>query len=138
MVEITSLPLNVEHLIASVTHPSAGGMNIFVGNIRNFNATVGKKVIRLEYEAYEPMAVAEIEQIANQAVAKFGVHKWVVSHRIGIVLPGEAAVVVAVSTAHRKESFEACQFMIDRVKEKVPIWKKEVFEDGEVWVSAHP
>ena len=138
MIEITPSPLDIAAIIAGATHPSAGGLNVFIGNIRDINPRKGKKVLRLEYEAYEPMAIAEIQRIADEAVPRFGIRQWRISHRTGIVLPGEAAVVIAVSTAHRKESFEACQFIIDALKKSVPIWKKEVFEDGEEWVSSTP
>ena len=99
---------------------------------------IKKKVIRLEYEAYEAMAITEISKIIDEASAQWPIEGFAVSHRTGVLRPGEVAVVVVVSTAHRKESFEACQFVIDMLKEKAPIWKKEVFEDGEEWISAHP
>ena len=92
----------------------------------------------LEYEAYESMAVAEIRKIIDVASHKWGLLGWAISHRIGTLKPGEVAVVVAVAAPRRKESFEACEFIIDELKTKVPIWKKEVFEDGEEWVSARP
>ena len=84
------------------------------------------------------MAVAEIRKIIDEAAHKWNLLGWAVSHRIGTLKPGEVAVVVAVSTAHRKESFEACQYIMDNVKAKTPIWKKEVFDDGEEWVDARP
>jgi molybdopterin synthase catalytic subunit len=92
----------------------------------------------LEYEAYESMAVTETRKIIEQAANRWALLGWAVSHRVGTLKPGEVAVAVAVSTKHRKESFEACQFIIDKLKENVPIFKKEVFEDGEEWVSARP
>jgi molybdopterin synthase catalytic subunit len=138
MIEITVLPIDVARLISAATHTSAGGLNVFIGTIRDNNASKGKIVNHLEYEAYDAMAISEIQKIADQAVAQFGIKRWAISHRTGIVKPGEIAVVIAVSTAHRKESFEACQFIINELKSKVPIWKKEVFEDGEEWVSARP
>ena len=114
----------------------AGAVNIFVGTVRA--NTQAKKVMRLEYEAYEPMAVSEIQKIVDAAKLQWPVKKIAVSHRVGILTVGEIAVVVAVSTPHRKESFEACQLIIDSLKQTVPIWKKEIFEGGEEWVSAHP
>ena len=89
-------------------------------------------------EAYDPMAEKEIQKIVDQAKAKWPVIKAVVVHRKGHLEIGEAAVVIAVSTPHRKASFQACEFIIDTLKQTVPIWKKEIFEGGEEWVSAHP
>jgi molybdopterin synthase catalytic subunit len=110
--------------------------NPFIGTVRN--ATKGKPVVRLEFEAYEPMAVAEMEKIAKQAFEKWPVQKVLVHHRTGVLDVGEVPVIIAVSAAHRAAAFEACRYIIDTLKETVPIWKKEIFEDGEVWVAAHP
>jgi molybdopterin synthase catalytic subunit len=136
MIKITEKPIDVQKVIDSATSLGSGALNVFIGTVRN-NAH-NKSVRWLEYEAYESMAVAEIKKIIEEASGKWNLLGWAVSHRVGTLKPGEVAVVVAVSTPHRKESFEACQFIIDTVKEKVPIWKKEVFEDGEEWVSAQP
>jgi molybdopterin synthase catalytic subunit len=95
-------------------------------------------VLRLEFDAYEPMAVSEIRKIADLANQTWNLLGYAVSHRVGTLLPGDIAVVIAVATPHRKASFEACQFIIDRLKQTVPIWKREFFEDGDQWVSAHP
>ncbi|MCU0420901.1 MAG: molybdenum cofactor biosynthesis protein MoaE [Cyclobacteriaceae bacterium] len=138
MIQLTPLPIDTAAILAQVTHVEAGGLVVFVGNVRNHNARLGKHVLRLEYEAYEAMALKEIERIVEEAHARWPIKAWAVCHRTGTVLPGEAAVVLAVTTPHRKESFEACQFIIDQLKARVPIWKKEVFDDGDEWVSAHP
>jgi molybdopterin synthase catalytic subunit len=116
--------------------PESGGIDIFIGTVRN--ATKGKTVIRLEFEAYEPMALAEMEKIAKQAIEKWPVQKVLIHHRIGILQVGEVPVIIAVSAAHRAAAFDACRYIIDTLKQTVPIWKKEIFEDGEVWVAAHP
>ncbi len=136
MIEITHQPIDVQKVINVASQNSAGAINTFIGSVRN--QTSGKKVLRLEYEAYEPMAISEIQKIIDKAAATWQLLGWAVSHRVGLLLPGEIAVVVAISTAHRKESFEACQFVIDSLKQTVPIWKREYFEDGDQWVSAHP
>ncbi len=136
MIKITEKPIDVQKVIESATSLGAGAMDVFIGTVRN-NAH-NKSVRWLEYEAYESMAVAEIKKIIESAATRWGLMGWAVSHRVGTLKPGEVAVVVAVSTSHRKESFEACQYIIDTIKEKAPIWKKEVFEDGEEWVSAQP
>jgi molybdopterin synthase catalytic subunit len=116
--------------------PESGGIDVFIGTVRNL--TKGKKVIKLEFEAYEPMAIAEMEKIAKQAFEKWPVQKVLIHHRIGVLEVGEAPVVIAVSAAHRAAAFDACRFIIDTLKQTVPIWKKEIFEDGEIWVAAHP
>jgi molybdopterin synthase catalytic subunit len=100
--------------------------------------TKGKKVVRLEFEAYGPMAYKELEKIAHDVAAKWPVHTLLVHHRTGILNIGDVAVVIVVSAAHRAAAFEACRYAIDTLKQTVPIWKKEVFEDGEEWVAAHP
>jgi len=109
---------------------------VFIGTVRN--ATKGKSVIRLEFEAYEPMALTEMEKIVSHAAEKWPVQKILIHHRVGVLEVGEVPVIIAVSAAHRAAAFDACRFIIDTLKQTVPIWKKEVFEDGEVWVAAHP
>lgn len=116
--------------------PQSGGIDVFIGTVRN--STKGKVVVRLDFEAYEPMALKEMEKIAAQAFEKWPVQKLLIHHRVGILAVGEIPVIIAVSCAHRDAAFEACRFVIDTLKQTVPIWKKEVFEDGEVWVAAHP
>ncbi len=135
-IKITDNPLDVDAIYRQALSDSAGAVDIFVGTVRN--ATKGKKVDRLEYEAYESMAIKEIKKIAAKAFTTWPVQRIIIHHRVGILEVGDAAVVIAVSTPHRHDSFEACKFIIDSLKETVPIWKKEVFEDGEMWVSAHP
>jgi molybdopterin synthase catalytic subunit len=136
MIVITHNSIDIQDVIRSTESPDAGALNVFVGTVRS--KTGEKKVIRLEYEAYEPMAILELKKIIEIAKEKWMLEGWAVSHRVGELNIGDVAVVVAVSTAHRKESFEACQFIIDSLKKTVPIWKKEIFEGGEEWVSAHP
>ncbi|MEQ9591649.1 MAG: molybdenum cofactor biosynthesis protein MoaE [Cyclobacteriaceae bacterium] len=136
MISITDKPIDVQKVIEAANSLEAGAVNAFIGTVRD-NAKK-KRVVRLEYEAYNAMAIAEIQKVVDEACAKWSLMGWSIAHRVGILEPGEVAVVVAISTAHRKESFEACQFIIDNVKAKAPIWKKEVFEDGEEWVAAHP
>lgn len=136
MIQITEWPIDISAVIQAASALDAGGSNIFIGTVRN--KTNNKTVRRLEYEAYESMAVAEIKKIVENASSRWKLLGYAVSHRTGTLVPGEVAVIVVVSTPHRKESFEACQFIVDELKVKVPIWKKEVFEDGEQWVSAHP
>jgi molybdopterin synthase catalytic subunit len=136
MIKITEKPIDVQKVIDAASSLGAGAVNVFIGTVRNH--ANGKNVVWLEYEAYETMAVGEIRKIIDDASHRWPLQGWAVSHRIGTLKPGEVSVVVAVSSPHRRESFEACQFIIDTLKAKAPIWKKEVFEDGEEWVSARP
>lgn len=135
-IQIFSSPLNIQSSIDWIMSPESGGIDVFIGTVRN--ATKGKKVIRLEFEAYEPMAIAEMEKIARQAYEKWPVQKVLIHHRTGVLDVGEVPVVIAVSAAHRAAAFDACRYIIDTLKQTVPIWKKEIFEDGEIWVAAHP
>ncbi|CAN5132433.1 molybdenum cofactor biosynthesis protein MoaE [soil metagenome] len=136
MVKITDQPIDVQEVIDSVQSDKAGAIDVFIGTVRN--NTAQKNVVRLDFEAYDRMAERELEKIISSAREKWPVEEMSIYHRKGILSIGDIAVVIAVSTPHRKEAFEACKFAIDTLKNTVPIWKKEIFEDGEVWVSAHP
>ncbi len=136
MIKITEKAIDVQKVIDTASSLEAGAINVFIGTVRNH--ANGKNVLWLEYEAYETMTVSEIRKLIDEASHRWPLQGWAVSHRIGTLKPGEVSVVVAVSTPHRKDSFEACQFIIDTLKERAPIWKKEVFEDGEEWISASP
>ena len=135
-IQIFSSGLNIQSAIDWIMSPESGGIDVFIGTVRN--ATKGKKVIRLEFESYEPMAIAEMEKIAKQAFENWPVQKILIHHRTGILEVGEVPVLIAVSAAHRAAAFDTCRYIIDTLKQTVPIWKKEFFEDGEVWVAAHP
>jgi len=136
MIEITEQPIDVTAAIQAAQSKGAGAVNVFIGTVRN--KTLDKQVKSLDYEAYDPMAKKEIQKIIDKAAEKWPILKAVVIHRKGHLEIGDAAVVIAVSTPHRKASFEACEHIIDTLKQTVPIWKKEIFEGGEEWVSAHP
>lgn len=133
---VTENPLEVEKAYAHAQAGNTGAVNIFVGTVRNKTDT--RNVVNLEYEAYEGMAIKEMRKIAEEAASKWPVEKIIIHHRVGKLSVSEATVVIAVSTPHRHDSFEACRYIIDTLKKSVPIWKKEIFEDGEEWVSAHP
>ncbi len=135
-IELKNTPLSISACETFVETPEAGGTVSFIGTIRR--QTDGKPVQHLEFEAYGTMARAEMYKIAAEAKAKFGVLRVAVHHRVGTLAIGEVAVVIAVSAPHRAAAFSACQFCIDTLKQTVPIWKKEHFEDGAVWVAAHP
>jgi len=135
-IKITSAKLNLQDCIDFVEDDSCGGIATFVGTVRN--STQNKTVTLLDFSGYEPMAVKEMRKIANKALEKFPIHKIAIHHAVGELKIGEIPVIIAVSSAHRKATFEACEFAIDTLKETVPIWKKEHFDDGEVWVNSHP
>ncbi|KAG2529345.1 hypothetical protein BBO99_00003420 [Phytophthora kernoviae] len=132
-VEVGYESLNNQRAVELVTHPSAGAISTFVGTTRdNFQ---GKKVVRLEYEGYTPMAVSELRKICVTIRAKWPeVVGVALFHRLGVVEVAEASVVVAVSSPHRREALEACAFAIDTLKATVPIWKNEQYEgDERMW-----
>lgn len=133
---LSNEPLSEQNCLDFVKSDDAGGVVLFVGTVRNH--TKGKAVVRLDFEAYEPMAVSEMRKIAEKAIEQYSVKKIAFHHRVGSLAVGEIPVLIAVSSAHRGAAFDACEFAIDTLKQTVPIWKKEIFEDGEVWVSATP
>ncbi len=135
-IDISSSPLNVMDCFNMASISDAGGQAIFVGTVRN--QTQNKKVLKLLFESYTPMAIKEMQKISLTLEERWGALKVVIHHRVGELLVGDIAVIIAVSTPHRAAAFEACQYAIDTLKETVPIWKKEFFEDGEIWVAAHP
>lgn len=135
-IRLLEQPLSAEQCAAWVEDPGAGGVAVFVGTVRN--QTQGRPVTRLEFEAYGPMALREMEKIAQSILQQWPAKRVAIHHRTGTLNIGEAAVVIAVSAPHRGAAFAACQYAIDTLKQTVPIWKKEVFEDGEVWVGSRP
>ena len=135
-IKITSEKLNLDKCYEFVTDDSCGGIVAFVGAVRN--STQKKEVIQLEFSTYQAMAVKEMQYIAEIALKKFSIKKIAIHHAEGMLQIGDIPVIIVVSAPHRKAAFEACEFAIDTLKETVPIWKKEHFSDGEVWVNAHP
>jgi len=131
---IVEEPISIEALAATVGDPDAGAIVTFVGTTRATNR--GRQVLKLEYEAYAEMAVSEFEKIGAQAISRWELTRVAIVHRVGVVPLGEASVVIAVSAPHRREAIEACHFCIDRLKLVAPIWKKEHFEGGEVWIGS--
>ena len=134
MFEIVSHPIDVAAVTAAVAHAGAGATVTFVGTTRDHND--GRRVTRLEYEAYPEMALAEMRKIGERARQRWSIEGLAIVHRIAVVPIGEASVVIAVSAGHRGAAFDACRFAIDRLKEVVPIWKKEHFEGGEIWIGS--
>lgn len=135
-IKITDHTLSITECLSLARDMSSGGVATFIGTVRN--VTKNKPVVRLEYECYRSMAEKEIRKVVDQAISRFSVRNIVVHHRTGILYPGDAAVMIVVSDGHRDAVFDACRYVIDTIKQTVPIWKKEIFEDGEEWVSAHP
>ncbi len=131
---VVETPLSGDAAAAAVDHPAAGGIVVFSGVVRN--ETQGRPVKFLEYEAHAPMAEAKLREIGLAVRARWpGVKRVAMWHRVGRLEIGEASVLIAVSAAHRQDAFEACKFAIDTLKQTVPVWKKEHFEDGEIWVG---
>jgi molybdopterin synthase catalytic subunit len=134
MYRITEEPLSAEAVTQAVAVPEAGGVVVFLGVVRDH--TAGRRVVALEYEAHAPMAEAKLKEIGEAVYGRWpGVRQVVILHRIGRLLVGEASVAIGVSAAHRQDAFDACRYAIDTVKRIVPIWKREVFEDGSAWVG---
>lgn len=131
--DITREPLVTDDLVNAVLVGSIGAIVTFTGTVRDNNE--GRKVVALEYEAYDEMAVAEMARIGSEMAAKWDLHGIAIRHRVGRLAIGEASVVIAASSPHRREAFEACSEALDLLKARVPIWKKEYFEDGEHWVG---
>src|SRR5262245_29850237 len=131
---VVERPLSPDEIAARVDDPGAGGIVIFSGVVRN--QTDGRPVKFLEYEAHAPMAEVKMREIGEGLRTRWpGVKRVAMLHRIGRLEIGEASVLIAVSAAHRGDAFEACRHAIDTLKRTVPVWKKEHFEDGEVWVG---
>lgn len=131
--EVTSEPISVDELVSVVLTEGDGAVVTFVGTVRD--NTNGRKVVALEYEAYAEMAEAEMHRIGLEVMEKWKLHGIAMRHRIGKLAVGEISVVIATSAPHREAAFQACSEALDRLKETVPVWKKEYFEDGEVWVG---
>ena len=126
-------PLSLDECVKAVEHPGSGGTSVFIGTVRDEND--GLRVTLLEYEAYPSMAKKEMERIAGEIAAEIPGARLAVLHRLGRLEVGEIAVICAASAPHRGEAFAACRALIDRIKERVPIWKREHGPDGPYWVG---
>ncbi|ALC88648.1 molybdenum cofactor biosynthesis protein MoaE [Bacillus sp. FJAT-18017] len=133
MFEISKEPINIQTVIDKVVQREAGAITTFIGTVREL--THGKKTLFLIYEAYEAMAVKKLEQIGREIEERWQGSKVAITHRVGRLDITDVAVVIAVSTPHRADAYEANRYAIERIKEIVPIWKKEHWEDGEEWVG---
>ncbi len=133
MIRLQAEPIDTAALVGDVRGDGDGAVSLFLGTVRNVNG--GKRVLFLEYEAYAGMAEREIERIAAEAIATYGVTRVAIIHRVGRVEIGDASVAIAVAAPHRAAAMDACRFVIDTLKSTVPIWKREHFEDGAVWIE---
>lgn len=127
-------PINAQEIRSVLSRPEDGAVAVFEGIVRNHSR--GRKTLYLDYEAYEDMALQEMESLAEQALKDFKIRDVAIVHRLGRLEIGEASVAIAVASPHRAEAFDACRYAIDRIKEIVPIWKKEFYADGETWIGS--
>jgi molybdopterin synthase catalytic subunit len=133
LIRVTPDELDTVEAIQAVGSPAAGAINVFLGVVRDNN--LGRKVQYLEYDAYPSMAEKVMRELAEEAKERFGLEDCAVLHRTGRLEIGEASLLIAVSCGHRSASFEAGHWLVNEVKKKVPVWKKEVWEDGEAWIE---
>jgi MoaE-MoaD fusion protein len=126
-------PIKTAMVLASIKHPEDGAVAVFDGIVRNNSR--GRNTLYLDYTAYEPMALRHMEELARQALANYAIRDVRIVHRLGRLQIGETSVYIAVASAHRAAAFDACRWLIDTLKQTVPIWKKEYFEDGAVWAD---
>ncbi|MDM7997662.1 MAG: molybdenum cofactor biosynthesis protein MoaE [Acidobacteriota bacterium] len=133
MFQLVREPIDIPKIAASLQKPEDGAVVVFEGIVRNHS---NNKAVRfLEYDAYEPMALLKLEEIGALAKKEFEIRDIAIVHRLGHMDIGECSTVIVVASAHRGPAFDACRFTIDKIKQIVPIWKKEFFEDGAVWVE---
>lgn len=131
MMHLTRHPLDVADLLAEVQSPERGGTCLFLGTVRNDADVTG-----IDYSAYEPMAVEEIERMLSEATARWPDARVMLQHRLGVIPVGEASIAIAAAAPHRDDAFAACRYVIEEVKKRLPIWKKELHVDGsESWVD---
>ena len=133
MIKIQREDIDIEKEIVSVRTPSTGGIVTFLGTVRN-NA-LGRDVAKMNIEVYEVMALKQLEAIRGEAIEKYGVNEVTVIHRYGELDVMDNIVFISVSAGHRKEAFDACMYIIDELKQRVPIWKKEITAEGDFWVE---
>lgn len=133
LIRVTPEVLSTEEAVRAVESPAAGAINVFLGVVRNNN--LGRSVGYLEYDAYPEMAERVMRQLGEEAVERFGLEDCAILHRTGRLGIGETSLVVAISCGHRAESFEAGHWLVNEIKKKVPVWKKEVWDNGEAWIE---
>lgn len=133
MISITNNRLSLQDVMLELEDNSAGALSVFIGNVRNRGRS--GNVSEIYYEAYSEMAEQEMREIENEAQTKWGIKKLVAIHRIGNIKVGESSIIIGVSSEHRHEAFEACRYVINNVKTRVPIWKKEISRESQKWAD---
>ena len=133
MISITNNPLNLQEIMFELEDNSAGALSIFIGNVRNQGRS--GNVSEIYYEAYSEMAEEKMREIEIEAQTNWGIKKLVAIHRIGNIKAGETSIIIGVSSEHRHEAFEACKYVINNVKTRVPIWKKEISKESQKWAD---
>lgn len=133
MIRITNNRLSLQEIMFELEDNSAGALSIFIGNVRNRGKS--GNVSEIYYEAYSEMAEQKMREIENEAQTKWGIKKLVAIHRIGNIKVGESSIIIGVSSEHRHEAFEACKYIINNVKTRVPIWKKEISKESQKWAD---
>lgn len=137
--ELMDQPLSASAAIKFLSDPAAGAIDIFLGTTRGESGSDGRQLVALDYEAYGEMARQQFCALAASARNRWPIRKLVIQHRLGRVAVGEPSVLIAVSTPHRQEAFEACRWLIDALKKDVAVWKKEIWGDGSTsWVNSGP
>jgi molybdopterin synthase catalytic subunit len=133
LISITNNRLNLQEIMFELEDNSAGALSIFIGNVRNHGRS--SNVSEIYYETYNEMAEEKMREIENEAQTKWGIKKLVAIHRIGNIKVGETSIIIGVSSEHRHEAFEACKYVINNVKTRVPIWKKEISKESQKWAD---
>lgn len=133
MVDITENEIKVDEILREAIDKNCGAVASFTGVVRKENK--GKDVKEIFYESYDRMALNALKSIENEAIDRFGVKNINIVHRKGRLKPGEVSLFISVSSKHRQEAFLACWFIIEEIKRRLPVWKKEIFEDGEEWIE---
>jgi molybdopterin synthase catalytic subunit len=136
IVALTREAIDAHRIVAAAKSGEDGAVVVFDGIVRNHSR--GRRTLHLDYEAYEEMAVGQMRELGQKARERFGVRQVTMVHRLGRLEIGETSVLIVVASAHRSAAFEACRWLIDTVKQTVPIWKKETFADGAVWAPGEP
>jgi molybdopterin synthase catalytic subunit len=135
-VALTREPIEAEKIVTAAKHGEDGAVVVFDGIVRNHSR--GRRTLHLDYEAYEEMAARQMHELGRQALDRFNIRHVTMVHRLGRLEIGETSVLIVVASAHRSAAFEACRWLIDTLKQTVPIWKKETFTDGVVWAPGEP
>lgn len=136
LIEIVDTPIAADAIVGAMKAGGDGAVCVFDGIVRD--NTRGRQTLHLDYEAYREMALQQMNALASEAVAKYGVRDVAIVHRLGRLVVGETSVLIVVSSAHRGAAFDACRWLIDTLKKTVPIWKRETFVDGVVWADGEP